>query len=92
MPEIGHLSSPFYLKFFSFLKRFPKANWYVLVGSIGKDKRTFFKIGEGLKNYRPPKNDEFYCFANDAEGFYGNNKGKLILKISCLDYYPLSQT
>lgn len=83
-PEIGHLSSPSYLKLFSFLKRFSKANWYVLVGSIGKDKKTFFKIGEQLGHYTPQTSGEFYCFANDAEGFYGNNQGKLTLKISCL--------
>ncbi|PIG90460.1 hypothetical protein [Gloeocapsopsis sp. IPPAS B-1203] len=83
-PEFGIISPPFYLNFFKFLKRFSEANWYVLVGSVGKDKITFFKIGERLEHYIPPTSDEFYCFANDAEGFYFNNRGKLTLKISCL--------
>ena len=56
----------------------------MLVGSVGKDKITFFKIGERLEHYISPTSDEFYCFANDAEGFYFNNRGKLTLKISCL--------
>lgn len=83
-PEIGTISTPFYLNFFNCFKRFPEVNWFVLVGSVGKDKKTFFKIGEQLENYIPSKSNEFYCFANDAEGFYYNNKGKLTLRISCL--------
>lgn len=83
-PEMGIISVPFFLKLFNFLKRFPEANWYVLVGSVGQNKKTFFKVGEKLENFIPPTSGEFYCFANDANGFYFNNKGKLTLKISCL--------
>lgn len=90
-PEVGTLSPPFYLKYFNFLKRFTQVNWYVLVGSIGRNKKTFFKIGRHLSYYIPPSNGELYCFANDAVGFYFNNKGKLTLKISCLDKEKLSQ-
>ncbi len=90
-PETGIISPPFYLNLFNFLKRFTKANWYVLVGSVGKNKKTFFKIGEHLRYYIPPTNDEFYCFANDAEGFYFNNQGKLTLKISCLEQEKVSK-
>lgn len=86
-PETGLISPHFYLHFFDVFKRFPKANWYVIVGSVGKEKSNFFKIGQKVEHYifSTIKEDEFHCFANDVNGFYFNNRGKLTLKISCLD-------
>ena len=43
----------------------------------------FFEIGDGC-DHKPRKSGYLYCFANDAWGFYGNNKGSVTLRIERL--------
>lgn len=68
-----YLSEPF--------RRLPKAKWFRLCGSLGRDKNTYFSIGNKLK-YKSKQNGELCLFANDLEGFYGNNTGKLKVRIT----------
>lgn len=65
--------------------------WFCLVGAIangaGPDGKRrskpheCFLIGGGRK-YRPEESGYFYAYANDAWGFYGNNRGHVHLKVS----------
>ena len=40
-------------------------------------------IGKGCE-YVPKRSGYLHCFANDAWGFYGNNKGSVTLTVACL--------
>jgi hypothetical protein len=73
-----------YLTLFAELRRFPQANWFALIGAIGKDRNTFFPIGQTPMKYTPTTTGEFLCFANDAPFAYGNNSGQLTLQITRL--------
>lgn len=41
-----------------------------------------FLIGQSLPAFTPTQSGYLYCYANDAWHFYGNNRGKVLLKIS----------
>ncbi|MBI9064789.1 MAG: DUF2235 domain-containing protein [Marinilabiliaceae bacterium] len=56
-------------------------NWFTLCGCIGTDDDDAFKIGNQLTNYTPDKSGEFCAFANDLNGYYGNNSGHLKVRI-----------
>ena len=86
-PEKGVFNPSFFQDLFKFLIRDKGENWFVLIGSIGKNKKTFFKIGGGGKCTIPShfKEGELLCFANDAYSFYCNNHGSLKLHVTCLD-------
>jgi len=58
--------------------------WFTLCGTIGPDDSTAFIIGNSLKKYSANKSGEFCAFANDLNGFYGNNTGKLRVKVTLL--------
>ncbi len=74
-------------------KRREEFDWFCLVGVVANggnptidgpaETHEFFEIGEG-RDYKPAKSGYLYCFANDAWGFYGNNKGSVTLKIERL--------
>ena len=65
-------------------KRFAHADWFALIGAIADggnprvdgthDRLTSFVIGAGCE-HTPARSGYLYCFANDAWGFYGNNRG-----------------
>ena len=65
-------------------KRFAHADWFALIGAIADggnpqvdgthDRLTSFVIGDGCP-CTPARSGYLYCFANDAWGFYGNNRG-----------------
>ena len=57
-------------------------NWFSLCGSIGTNDNTAFLIGNRLENYEPEQSGEFCAFANDLDGYYGNNTGKLRIRVS----------
>jgi hypothetical protein len=65
-----------YLKPSEWLRRFPEANWFALIGSIEKDKQTFFYIGKE-RAFSPSQTGRLYCFANDVPFAYWNNKGSI---------------
>lgn len=58
------------------------AKWFTLCGCIGDDDKDAFVIGNELKNYEPKTSGELCAFANDLDGYYGNNSGYLKVKIS----------
>ena len=84
-PEAGHIRPIRWLQVppFKWLRRYWKANWYTLVGSIGKTPRGYFPIGGG-RTYTPETTGELFSFANDADLFYGNNDGTLRLTVTRL--------
>lgn len=71
-------------------KRYEKAPWFCLMGAIANSGNPdedgtpaaaeIIKIGTGCK-YTPLKPGYLYCFANDAWGFYDNNRGSVLLTI-----------
>ncbi|BDY12179.1 DUF2235 domain-containing protein [Hydrogenimonas cancrithermarum] len=74
-------------------RREEKIPWFALVGSIAnggnpkKDgtlgRHETFKIGKKCK-HTPKKGGYLFTYANDAWNFYGNNRGSVRLKITCL--------
>lgn len=61
-------------------RRLPEANWFELVGALGDEDDTLFRIGTGGQ-YTAPSNADLYLFANDLKSKYGNNKGSLEVRI-----------
>lgn len=61
-------------------RRLPDANWFELIGAVGKNDdhlfraTTFTSIGN---LYTPPVEGELFLFANDMNDRYGNNRGRL---------------
>ena len=84
---------------FAFSKRFEHADWFELVGAIadgGKpgldgthDRHELFAIGDGCDK-RVTRGGYLYCFANDAWGFYGNNRG--FVTVAVKDVTPAKGT
>lgn len=60
-------------------KRCLAANWFQLVGSVGKAS-PMIVLGTGGE-FVAPASGELYCFANDAEWAYGNNEGAIELTV-----------
>ena len=58
---------------FSGLNRLSDRNFFLMCGSVGKEK-PFFEIGERLEGWRPRTAGRLYAFANDVIGFYWNNR------------------
>ena len=56
-------------------------NWFTLCGCIGADDNHAFAIGNKITNYSPAKSGELCAFANDLNGYYGNNSGFLKVRI-----------
>lgn len=71
-------------------RRFEDADWFSLVGAIADggnphrdgthERLTTFRIGSACE-LEPARSGYLYCFANDAWGFYGNNRGFVTVKI-----------
>lgn len=74
-------------------KRIEHADWFALVGAIADggnpekdgthDRLTYFEIGKEYQ-FTPAKSGYLYCFANDAWGFYNNNRGFVTLTVKQL--------
>jgi len=79
--SFGLKEIPIYLS--ESLRRVPSADWFTLCGSIDMDEKTYFKIGNSTK-YLAKNSGEFCAFANDLDGYYGNNTGKLKIKITLI--------
>lgn len=65
------------------LRRVRPALWFELVGCLDKDLSTAFRIGAGTTQTFQ-RGGALYVFANDAPGFYGNNKGQVELTVTRL--------
>lgn len=68
-----------YMNLFNNKKRSTAHLWFALMGSI--DQSIPFLIGTS-STIRFTSSGTLYCFANDANGFYWNNCGKLTLTIT----------
>ncbi len=64
-------------------RRFPEANWFELIGALGDEDDTLFRIGNGTE-YTAPADGDLYLFANDLRSKYDNNEGWLDVKITRL--------
>ncbi|MEP1209571.1 MAG: DUF2235 domain-containing protein [Rhizobiaceae bacterium] len=70
------------------LQRFTPANWFEVVGTIGKDDETCFRIGDGSHSDNPltaPQAGVLYAFANDIKNRYDNNLGEVTITVRRLD-------
>jgi hypothetical protein len=65
-------------------RRVANEDWFALIGTIGKDLETHFKIGSGIKSYLAPYTGRLFCFANDVSCMYFNNRGSLEIEVSSL--------
>jgi hypothetical protein len=74
--------------------RVPDTPWMALIGVVAApdlDKngaqRAYqpFLIGKTREQHVVERSGYFYAYANDAWGFYDNNKGSVTLKITRLD-------
>jgi hypothetical protein len=72
------------VKLFEGKRRYPGANWFELIGSIGDDGDAFFRIGHGGSNrmYAATRTGDLYAFANDLDSKYDNNTGTLLVTVS----------
>ncbi|MCP4630279.1 MAG: DUF2235 domain-containing protein, partial [bacterium] len=61
------------------------AKWFTLCGSIGDDDDTAFVIGNRIERYQATRSGEFCAFANDLDGYYGNNSGKLNIQVTLVE-------
>ena len=71
-------------------KRVEHADWFALVGAIADggnpdldgthETLTHFEVGDNY-SITPEKSGYLYCFANDAWGFYQNNRGFVTLTV-----------
>lgn len=93
---LGDLAEPVFQKItgnpnadFRFSRRHHDMPWFCLVGAIangGISNQTIlehvsFRIGRGPVTYTPREPGYFYAYANDAWGFYGNNRGRVRLTV-----------
>ncbi len=62
--------------------RMPFVKWFALLGSIGENSDTYFKIGLLREEYTPEEDGELVCFANDVLGHYENNSGEMKFTIT----------
>jgi hypothetical protein len=65
-----------------FLRRAPEANWFQLVGTIGRSTKARIAVGSSLTDFLPPFPGRLYFFANDLPWMYWNNKGALALRVT----------
>ncbi len=79
----GYNSTSSLLRSTEWLRRFPKANWFALIGSTGHSQKNFFEIGNKA-TITVEKEGLFSCFANDVSFMYGNNSGEIKLNIKRL--------
>ena len=71
-------------------KRVEDADWFELIGAVADggnpqrdgthDRPHIFRIGASCR-VRPERGGYLYCFANDAWGFYGNNRGYVTVTV-----------
>ena len=61
-------------------RRMPDARWFELIGAIGNDSASYFRIGVG-REFAPDRVGKLVCFANDLMGMYWNNCGGVWLNV-----------
>lgn len=61
-------------------RRSPRHNWFALIGGLDEDESTLFLIGRG-GSHRFERSGRLSVFANDDRRAYGNNRGRVQLRI-----------
>jgi len=61
------------------------AQWFSLCGCINRDDSNAFLINNQLEGYVATETGELCLFANDLNGYYGNNSGFLEVRVRKLD-------
>jgi hypothetical protein len=79
----GYISTGLLLRLTEWLRRFPKANWFALIGAISHSEKNFFEIGHKA-TITIEQEGLFSGFANDVSLMYGNNSGEIELTIKRL--------
>ena len=71
-------------------RRYPNANWFALIGTIGCNECDHFYIGCGgaQKTFTVRQSGPLYAFANDLTSKYGNNSGCLTVTIQRVATHP----
>ncbi|MEO0034582.1 MAG: hypothetical protein RLZZ501_605 [Pseudomonadota bacterium] len=75
---------------FRFSRRHGNQPWFHLMGAVANGgiagqttlEHESFAIGSGPVTFLPRHSGYFYAYANDAWGFYDNNRGKVVLTVS----------
>ena len=65
-------------------RREADADWFALIGAVGDSGDERFIIGTKTVKHTATKSDEFCPFANDLKRLYGNNEGRIYLKVTRL--------
>ena len=65
-------------------RRCSKANWFELIGSVGDDEESFFRIGSGGAGatFQAGTDGELFAFPNDLRSLYGNNHGEIHVTVT----------
>lgn len=63
-------------------RRAPEANWFQLIGTIGRSTRARIVVGSSLTDFLPPFPGRLHFFANDLPWMYWNNKGMLGVRVT----------
>jgi len=79
----GYETPGLLLRLFEPLRRFPKANWFGLIGSIDRRPSATFFIGETSER-NITEDGVLHCFANDLACMYWNNSGWIKLTVTRL--------
>jgi hypothetical protein len=74
-PNIGWDGGP------AFLRRFPAANWFTVIGTVGRSSAHGQQLVDG-GTFTPDADGRLYAYANDACMTYFNNHGQLYLKLT----------
>ena len=78
---------------FKFTRRHEDHDWFRLLGAIANGKmlkggklrkHQIIDIGDG-NTHKVTQPGYLYCYANDAWGFYENNKGSVSLTVTCVE-------
>ncbi len=78
-PE-GYPSPNWIFRLLEKMRRSPKANWFALVGAIGRKEAGSFVIGQNA-SVKVTDDGILHCFANDLPITYWNNSGLVKLTV-----------
>lgn len=81
LEDIGRLKR-YFLTLVEPLRRAPEYDWFYLMGMVAEVGEEIFPIGKGAPHTVEKKSGEFCAFANDLPFKYGNNSGKLKIRVS----------
>jgi len=70
----GYPSNSTFLIISERLRRFPSANWFTLIGTIGQTESTAFPIGSHLQGFALQASGALYVFANASSGCTGTTQ------------------